>query len=520
MNSKFKCRRKVQLLYMEMFISICTFFILFVPGFQKSILEEKGYYVVAVDNKEVGVASDPEVAEEAYLTARARVAAESSDLVFINASYDVAKEERVIGSTQTKEELEDRIYATLKNYISEGKKKAYTVKIDEFSVTVSSKDEVIQLLETSKNKYDVNQEFSIELIEDTAKELGIMTTNFVNLERSVKVADTVMSSLTEDSQPEEVADEVGQADGPSLEEQQEIGLGIQSIDFDETVEVIETYVTGDDIVPIEEAIDMVTKDKETNKIYEVVEGDCLSIVAEKNGITIDKIVDMNEMLTEESVIQIGDEIVVTVPEPELSVMVQENTRYEEDYEEEVQYIENDSWYTTKEVVRQEASTGHRQVVATVTYRNGKEVERTIIEENIIVMATPKIIEVGTQTPPTYVKPISGGYLSSGFGKRWGRMHRGVDWACSVGTAVKSSCGGVVSSAGWVSGYGNCITISHPDGRQTRYAHLSKILVSPGERVSQGEKIALSGNTGRSTGPHLHFEIITGSGQVNPLKYLN
>ena len=514
---------------MEMLISICAFFILFVPGFQKTYMGEKGYYVIHVNGEEIGAAGNAEIAEEAYLAARARVAGESSDLVFIDCSHTITEENRIIGSTQEKEELEDGIYAALKNSVIEAKKKAYTVKIDEFSVTVSSKDEVIQLLETSKSKYDADNEFTIELIEDASKELGIMTTSFINLELSAKVADTVASAMTEagettnpDAATEEVvqAAEVSEEMVQAAEEQGEISLGIQEIDFEEAVEVMETYVTGEDIVSVEEAIDMVTKEKETNKIYEVVAGDCLSIVAEKNGINLQKIVDMNEMLTEESVIQIGDEIVVTVPEPELSVMVQENDRYEEDYEAEVQYIENDSWYTTQEVVRQEPVTGHRQVVAAITYRNGKEVERTIIEENIMAQAVPKIIEVGTLTPPTYIKPLSGGYFTSGFGARWGRQHKGVDWACSVGTAIKASSRGVVSSAGWVSGYGNCITISHPDGKQTRYAHLSKILVSPGERVDQGEKIALSGNTGRSTGPHLHFEIIVGGSQVNPLKYLN
>ena len=84
----------------------------------------------------------------------------------------------------------------------------------------------------------------------------------------------------------------------------------------------------------------------------------------------------------------------------------------------------------------------------------------------------------------------------------------------------ASNAGVVTRAGWGSGYGYVIYISHADGRETRYGHLSKILVKVGQSVSQGEKIALSGNTGVSTGAHLHFEILINGSQVNPLNYLN
>ena len=84
----------------------------------------------------------------------------------------------------------------------------------------------------------------------------------------------------------------------------------------------------------------------------------------------------------------------------------------------------------------------------------------------------------------------------------------------------ASSAGTVVRAGWGSGYGYVVYINHADGRQTRYGHLSKVLVRVGDQVSQGQKIALSGNTGRSTGAHLHFEILIGGTQVNPLQYLN
>ena len=100
------------------------------------------------------------------------------------------------------------------------------------------------------------------------------------------------------------------------------------------------------------------------------------------------------------------------------------------------------------------------------------------------------------------------------------MHKGVDWACPIGTTVYASCGGTVIQASYSGGYGNCVVISHPDGRMTRYAHNSKLLVSAGQHVEQGQPIALSGSTGRSTGPHVHFELYINGSAVNPLKYIS
>ena len=114
-----------------------------------------------------------------------------------------------------------------------------------------------------------------------------------------------------------------------------------------------------------------------------------------------------------------------------------------------------------------------------------------------------------------------GTLTSGFGMRWGRPHKGIDIANSTGTPIAASADGVVEKAGWnKGGYGNVVDIRHPDGSLTRYAHNSKILVQPGQQVHQGQTIACMGSTGHSTGPHSHFEIHPpGKGAVNPIAFL-
>jgi murein DD-endopeptidase MepM/ murein hydrolase activator NlpD len=115
-----------------------------------------------------------------------------------------------------------------------------------------------------------------------------------------------------------------------------------------------------------------------------------------------------------------------------------------------------------------------------------------------------------------------GVFTSGYGYRWGRMHRGIDIAGPVGTPIVAAAEGVVVTAGWNSGgFGNLVEVRHADGSKTLYAHNNRILVRVGQQVAQGEQIAEMGSTGRSTGPHLHFEIHPmGRGATNPMVFLS
>jgi murein DD-endopeptidase MepM/ murein hydrolase activator NlpD len=117
-----------------------------------------------------------------------------------------------------------------------------------------------------------------------------------------------------------------------------------------------------------------------------------------------------------------------------------------------------------------------------------------------------------------VWPVSGP-VTSGFGYRWGRLHAGVDIAVPVGTPVHAAASGRVAIAGWVGGYGNYVCIQHSGSLSTCYGHNSSIGVSVGQSVSQGQVIAASGNTGNSTGPHVHFETRINGNPVDPMGYL-
>ncbi len=145
------------------------------------------------------------------------------------------------------------------------------------------------------------------------------------------------------------------------------------------------------------------------------------------------------------------------------------------------------------------------------------------------MVSPELPQINSPDPylPDNSRPFTGfiwpakGVLSSGYGPRWGRMHKGIDIAGPVGTPIVAAADGEVITAGWNSGgFGNLVKIKHLDGTVTLYAHNSRITVRRGQFVTQGQQIANLGNTGFSTGPHLHFEIHPNGGKaMNPMAFL-
>jgi murein DD-endopeptidase MepM/ murein hydrolase activator NlpD len=134
------------------------------------------------------------------------------------------------------------------------------------------------------------------------------------------------------------------------------------------------------------------------------------------------------------------------------------------------------------------------------------------------------VEQGTIAIPSSM-PVSGTNFTSGYGVRSdpfrGRaaMHTGIDLAGPIGTQIRATADGYVQRSEWVSGYGNLVELSHGRGIQTRYGHLSKSLVRPGQRIKRGDLIALMGSTGRSTGSHLHYEVRIDGKAVNPTPFM-
>ncbi len=132
-------------------------------------------------------------------------------------------------------------------------------------------------------------------------------------------------------------------------------------------------------------------------------------------------------------------------------------------------------------------------------------------------AAPDQSAPGAGPPGTWNTPTAGS-LTSGFGPRWGRLHAGVDSAAPIGTPIYAAQGGTVLAAGPASGYGQWVRLDHGGGITTTYGHVSAYLVQVGQAVQGGQLIALVGNEGHSTGPHLHFQVEVGGSPVDPVAF--
>lgn len=514
-------RIRVVTLLTSLAVAVLGLFLL--PNFTAYVPEGENLFTIWLFGEEMGSVESEEVARKLVVDARKELASNQSELYMIEDIHEeIIGEESIYKEADEEKVVYDRIKKCLKDHQKETMMRAYMVKVNNTTINLATADEVDELLNRAIAKYDENSEYELTMEANPDRVLSTLTAKVTR--KDVEYDNVTFAAGAETV----IGNDIAESELIEYLDFDDITQGITSIGFAEEVEVAETYIPRSEVIDVETALNLFTEEQEVQQIYEVQSGDTLSAISHKVGITMEEIIELNSDYLKDvnSTIRAGQSLVITVPEPELSVLWTRREIVEESYEADVIYVDNDDWYTTKQVTLTEPSAGFRKVVSDVTYKNDTSVSRNIVKEEILIEAVAKVVERGTKVPPTYIKPISGGFVSSGFGGRsspGGRgstNHQGVDYAIPTGSSVYASSGGTVSAAGWSGGYGYMVLITHPDGSKTRYAHLSKVLVSVGQSVSQGEKIALSGSTGISTGPHLHFEIILNGTPVNPLNYLN
>lgn len=307
---------------------------------------------------------------------------------------------------------------------------------------------------------------------------------------------------------------------------------ILEVDFQQDIEIVPTMVDEEFAFQSLEDIEKDMALNEAEEVWYMVEkGDSLwQIAVEHEDVNMKTIADYNPNLDiETGKIWPGDQILFKPANPMYDVEVRLQNTALEPVEFDVIRKPNASLLTSQRRILKEGVEGEKKVVYDITIVNGYPTEVIAIQETILKQPIPAEVEVGTKR--TLGRSGGGnfgvvrGRLSSNFGYRThpisGRriFHNGIDIAAATGTAVYAYADGKVTHVAQDNTLGKFITIDHGGGLQTRYLHLSAFRVNVGDKVTAGERIGSVGNTGYSTGSHLHFEVIKNGTFVNPLNYI-
>lgn len=236
-------------------------------------------------------------------------------------------------------------------------------------------------------------------------------------------------------------------------------------------------------------------------VYRVQAGDNPWSIARSNGVQVTDLLLLND-LSENSILKIGEVIKVPVANSEFHVVCAGETMWSiaAKYRLSSAAIENANRDKNPNCLK----VGDRLIIP---------------QRNSTPLLQASEPSRGLSFSGLFSWPLTG-VITSNFGWRQSGYHHGIDIAGELGTPIKAAADGVVTFAGWKDVYGNTVIIQHSDGKSTLYAHAQKILVKEKQSVKRGQQIARVGISGRTTGPHLHFEIRIGDKCYDPLKYLN
>lgn len=363
-------------------------------------------------------------------------------------------------------------------------------------------------------------EVKIDTSEDVLKRLTYM--NDINVNAYCVFIDGKKVGAVEDKEiAEEVFTEIKQKYTSDME-----GAKIEKVEIIENCEVKKDNISLEKVVSKDEMIALLCTSGQKESVHTIVAGETLSDIAKLYSMTEEDVLKDNPNVDRKKLI-VGDKIVIKQEAPILTVRITEKVTYDKVIEHEVKEKDSKEIYEGYTELEQAGQNGLSEITSRIVLVNGEQVEEVPLVTTVKKKPVTEIVLVGVkERPPSvgsgkYIWPLESGKftITSRFGPRWGRFHYGLDMGIGTGNKVFAADGGVVTEAGYSGGYGYLVTINHQNGQETRYAHNSQLLVKVGDKVFQGQEIAKSGNTGNSTGPHLHFEIRFDGDPRNPLNYL-
>ncbi len=300
---------------------------------------------------------------------------------------------------------------------------------------------------------------------------------------------------------------------------------IKSVEFLEDIKLEAGNVKIDAVKTPAEIIAQVQAGKEAIKTHTVQKGESFWTIAKNYGITVSELQQLNTEVNPNR-LKIGQVLNLTWLEPLINVVVVKEVTVEESIAYATEYKETASLYRGESQVVKKGTNGKKMVTYEVKESNGATLAKTTLNEVVISEPVSAVVNKGTKAVALSSRSGDGilnwpmsGKITSPYGTRSSGFHSGIDIGGQIGRGVYSAAGGKVVLASWYYAYGNCIVVDHGNGMKTRYAHLSGYKVKVGDTVERGQLIGLCGNTGRSTGPHLHFEVIINGSTKNPINYL-
>ncbi len=323
-------------------------------------------------------------------------------------------------------------------------------------------------------------------------------------------------------------------------ESHKTGEGIETASFVDTVEIVDGLYPATAVVDRQEFEDRLTQRVSEQQTYTVQEGDTLQSIARANDITVADLYDFNPVLLEDASLAGGQTLVVQQARTYLRVQVARQVVYEEPIAFETEVVKDENRYLGDDYVREEGEEGIEQITASVVTVDGVEVSREILNSEVVKEPVTRV-EVEGAAQIGSGSGVAGDGIATGkfiypvpschniydpYGYTGGRFHSGIDFSGGgiKNAPIVAADGGRVVEVNrtnfWGSGWGYYVLIDHGNGYMTRYAHCSSILVEEGDLVSQGQIIARVGNTGYSTGYHLHFEVYRGGVRINPTPLLS
>lgn len=419
--------------------------------------------------------------------------------------------------------------------INEINTRAFTVKLGEEKIgIVRNEEEALKIMEGIRedisNTYGAEGVLDKELTFETVHVKDELITHKSDLKKNIESRiDFLVSGITIRINGEDMGFVKSEQEAKSIIDEikspfmESIEGKVKEVKILEDVLMVKSQSPINMVSDHDELVEFIRLGGEEIKTHTVEVGESFWTIAMMYHTSVEELIEANKDLNPNK-LKPGDEVRLLVPTSKLTVQVVEEVEFNRAVDFETIVETSDSMYTNQSKVKVEGIKGESHIVENRVKENGIIVDKEVVSEEVIKEPVNQILVKGTKEVPktaatgVFMMPTRGRF-TSGYGQRWGRMHRGIDIAASVGTPIYAADGGTVTHSGWQGTYGYMVEITHGNGYVTRYAHASKLLVSKGTKVYKGQHIANVGNTGRSTGPHLHLEVLKNGAYVNPSKYV-